>query len=100
MHVTLFIYKIRDCFSTKSDMNISIDFYIDLDRVGQAAIGGSLLFTFYYFPFATRQSWSKTISRQNLETKFLKDKFFVDRKAGVRNSTTTYRVQSGSGSAI
>ena len=25
-------------------MNISIDFYIDLDRVGQAAIGGSLLF--------------------------------------------------------
>ena len=85
---TLFIYK-GLLFQLKGGITISIDFYIDLDRVGQAAIGGSLLFHFYYFPFATRQSWSKTISRQNLETKFLKENFFVDRKAGVRNSTTT-----------
>ena len=81
-------------------MNISIDFYIDLDRVGQAAIGGSLLFHLLlledlYFLLLTTfhlqldKAWTKTISRQNLETKFLKENFFVDRKAGVRNSTTT-----------
>ena len=98
IHSTLFIYKKGLLFQLKVIWILPLIFYIDLDRVGQAAVGGSLLFTFYYFPFATRQHWTKTNFSTKLEDKISKDKFFVDRKAG-QKFDTTHRVESGSGSA-
>ena len=86
---TLFIYKgkryiikkntIRDCFQLFADFfNAFLGFFT----------------TFYN---ATRQNWTKTISWQNLETKFLKDKFFCrqEGRSGTRQRQTEFNQGQG-----
>ena len=67
-------------------MNISIDFYIDLDRVGQAAIGSWGICTFSFLLLFTTFQLDKAEQRQLLD----KDKDKISKgQAFCRHSTTT-----------